>query len=127
MKGCRPFTADEFNAINKAFDGRYEERDRALFVVGYRTGFRVGELLSLQIKDVWDNGRILDRLQVQRRFMKKQVEGRTVPLHAEAKLALAPWLRSYLGFRQTPIQATPSFRPLVRSQAHVEDQALGAS
>jgi integrase len=50
-------------------------------------------------RDVAPHGRLVDRVTVERRHMKKQLEGRTVLLHPDAKAALAAWL---LTLRQDP-------------------------
>jgi integrase len=92
MKGCRALTADEVARVCQAFRGTYAARDRALFVLGIKTGFRISELLSLRVGDVWQHGQFLERVAVSRRHMKGKTEGRSVILHAEAKAALAPWL-----------------------------------
>jgi hypothetical protein len=57
------------------------------------TGFRIAELLSLRVGYVWQHGQFLERVAVLHRYMKGKTEGRGVILHAEAKAALAPWLR----------------------------------
>ena len=41
MKGYRPFTRTEIDSVRGAFSGRDQDQDRAPFVLGYRTGFRV--------------------------------------------------------------------------------------
>ena len=92
MKGCRPLTEEEVLAMQASFGGVYAARDRALFLLGVKSGFRISELLSLRVGDVWQHGHLVDRVTVQRRHMKKKVEGRTVLLHPEAKAALATWL-----------------------------------
>lgn len=92
MKGCRPLTDDEVADVEQSFGGRYAVRDRALFQLGVLSGFRISELLSLRVGDVVQAGRIVDQIAVQRRNMKKKVEGRTVILHPKAKAALASWL-----------------------------------
>jgi integrase len=92
MKGCRPLTDPEVALISRSFGGAYAARDKALFILGIKTGFRIAELLSLQVGDVWQHGRVVDRVTVQRRHMKNKTEGRTVPLHPDAKAALAAWL-----------------------------------
>jgi integrase len=92
MKGCRPFTAGEVQLIQHSFGGRYAARDRALFLLGVKSGFRISELLSLRVGQVLQYGRLVERITVERRHMKRQREGRTVLLHAEAKAALAGWL-----------------------------------
>jgi integrase len=92
MKGCRPLTAAEVELIQASFGGVYADRDRALFLLGVKSGFRISELLSLRVGDVFQHGRLVDRVTVPRRYMKQRVEGRTVLLHPEAKAALATWL-----------------------------------
>ena len=92
MKGCRPLTAAEANALAGSFAGSYADRDRALFLLGVKSGFRVSELLSLRIGDFIQAGRLVDKVSVRRANMKKKTEGRTVFLHAEAKAALEKWL-----------------------------------
>ena len=93
MKGCRPLSDEEVDVIAKSFGGQFADRDRALFLLGVKSGFRISELLSLRLADVLQAGRIVDRVTVQRRNMKKKTEGRTVLLHPEAKAALAEWVR----------------------------------
>jgi integrase len=92
MKGCRALTDDEVARVSQAFRGTYAARDRALFVLGIKTGFRVSELVSLRVGDVWQHGQFLERVAVSRRYMKGKTEGRRVIVHAEAKAALAAWL-----------------------------------
>jgi Phage integrase family len=72
MKGCRALTDDEVARVIQAFRGTYAARDRALFVLGIKTGFRIAELLSLRMGDVWQHGQFLDRVAVLRRYMKGQ-------------------------------------------------------
>lgn len=89
MKGCRPLSDTEIASILKVLDrGTFPKRDRALFLLGLRSGFRISELLSLTLGDVYQNGQFVDRISVSRKFMKKKLEGRTVMLHPEAKKAL---------------------------------------
>ena len=93
MKGCRPLTDGELALVHKSFGGTYAARDRALFILGVKSGFRISELLSLRVGDVYQQGRVVDRVTVPRRHMKRKMEGRTVLLHPEAKTALAAWLQ----------------------------------
>jgi len=92
MKGCRPLTDSEVDLVSATFGGRYVLRDRALFLLGVRTGYRVSELLSLRIGDVLQHGRLVDRVSVRRRHTKGKTEGRTVVLHHQAREALVAWL-----------------------------------
>ena len=46
MKGCRPLADEEAVAISQSFGGRYAARDKALILLGIKSGFRISELLS---------------------------------------------------------------------------------
>ena len=89
MKGARPLTDAEVKTIA----AQLSIRDRALFLLGVRSGFRVSELLSVRVQDVLDPaGAILDHVYVQRRNMKGRTCGRAVVLHPEARAALSTWI-----------------------------------
>ena len=92
MQGCRPLTDDEMRQVADSFTGRYALRDRALFVAGCKLGFRISELLSLRVKDVWQFGRVVDRVTVARRNRKGKPSNHTVALNEDAQMALAAWL-----------------------------------
>jgi integrase len=92
MKGCRPLNDVEIQKVLSGFTGPYAKRDKALFLLGIKAGFRISELLSLRVGDLLQAGRMVDRVSVARRHMKKKTEGRTVLLHPDAKAALAEWL-----------------------------------
>jgi integrase len=92
MKGCRPLSDAEVAVVSQSFGGMYAARDRALFLLGLKTGFRIAELLSIRVGDVLQHDRLVDQLTVRRAHMKRQREGRTVPVHPDAKAALAAWL-----------------------------------
>jgi integrase len=124
MKGCRPLSEEEISQVTQAFDGPFALRNQALLVLDVRTGYRISELLSLRVGDVFQRGQVVDWITVPKRHMKGQTAGRTLPLHAEAKGALQRWLEAY--GRQQPLLPTlvlfPSRkgvnRPLQRGQAH---------
>jgi integrase len=82
MNGCRALSEHEVKAIT----GRLESlRDKLLFVLGVKSGFRISELLSLRVGDVIQYGQAVERVSVARQHMKKQVAGRTVVLHPDAR------------------------------------------
>ena len=56
-KGMRPLSPDEIRRVVTHFQGVYAERNKSLFVLGISVGGRISELLSLNIRDVWDNGK----------------------------------------------------------------------
>ena len=124
MKGCRALTDQEVALVSKSFGGTYAARDRALFILGVKSGFRISELLSLTVGDVWQHGQFVERVAVQRKHMKGKHQGRSVILHPAAKTALAAWLMDLqrLGELTPASYLFPSRkgvnRPLRRGQAH---------
>ena len=133
MKGCRALTDDEVSLVAQSFSGTYAARDKALFVLGVKSGFRISELLSLTVWDVWQYGQFVERVAVRRRHMKGKAQGRSVILHPEAKGVLAPWLMILQrGGKVTPdTYLFPSRkghnRPLRRGQAwHILHHGVSA-
>jgi integrase len=92
--GCRPFSESELDLILNACSGRYEQRDRTLIVMGVHTGFRIRELLSLRISDVWDGSCIRNSVTVARGFMKCKLRSRTMPLHPRVREEIALLIRA---------------------------------
>jgi integrase len=93
MKGADPLTERQFRAMLRTMRGPGRARDRALLVLGCRTGFRVSPLLALTIGDVARGRRIVDRLYVPRRLRKGKLAGRSVPLSRQAKEVVRELLR----------------------------------
>lgn len=97
MKGCRPFSDAEVQAVTQALArDRYHARNLALFHLGVRSGFRISELLSLKLQDVFQNGNFVESVMVARRHMKGKNASRGVPLHPDARVALEVWVRELL-------------------------------
>jgi len=92
MKGSRPLDDGEIEKVMATLPG---SRERAFFVLGIKSGFRISELLSLRVADVLQYGRVVDRVTVRRANMKKKIEGRTVRLHPAAQEALMDWLEEF--------------------------------
>jgi integrase len=92
MKGCRPLTDDEADAIMESFGGPYATRDAAIFALGRYTGERISAILALRVGDVVQAGRLADAVVYRRANRKGKVEGRTVKLHPKAKKALTAWI-----------------------------------
>ena len=53
MKGARALTFLEIQAVCAAFDGKYEIRNRTLFLLCANLGARITEALSLNVSDVF--------------------------------------------------------------------------
>jgi integrase len=92
VRGCRPLTDHEVEVVGKSFGGIYAKRNKALFILGLKTGYRITELLSLRIGNVWQHEKMVDRVTVQRRNMKGKMRSRTVILHPLARAAASAWL-----------------------------------
>ena len=84
MKGCRPLLRDEVKRVLKSND--LSPRDSAMLTLGFSTGYRISEILSLRLSDVaTPNGQIFDTVYVAH---TKNGEGRSVRLNSDSKKAL---------------------------------------
>lgn len=120
MKGCRPLTIEEQKEIRASFYGRHATRNKLLFTLGIHTGFRISELLSIRVKDVWNGSGPRESVQVRRANMKAKRNGRVVPLNAVARQALSDYMAEYdLNPDQAlfPSQKNPD-QPFNRQRAH---------
>lgn len=119
MKGCRPLTDSEKEQVINAIDGRHCLRDRLLVILGIYAGFRVSEILSLRVKDVFQNGQIPNHVSVQRCNMKGKREGRSVVLHKAVKDAILQYILGSVAV--TP--DSPLFLNQLRTKAISRQQA----
>jgi len=85
MAGCRALTKHE---VLKILNHLKNPRDRALFTLGIKSGFRISELLSLKIQDVMQFNEIVDRVRVRAMYMKGKDATRDVPLSLDARNAV---------------------------------------
>src|SRR5512137_2672592 len=84
MKGARAFTNEEIADIKNSFWGKYEVRDRSLFLIGLYTGARISELISLNVGDVLQHGKVVKTLEL-RKGITKGKKTRQIPLNIEAR------------------------------------------
>ena len=84
---------DECDRILAAFDGRHRLRNIALFTLGTKTGYRISEILSLRVSDVWDGTAMRKSVTVAQAWMKGKKKGRTMPLNPAVIEALSNYLR----------------------------------
>lgn len=119
MKGARPLKISEVKAVA----AKLGPRDRALFILGVCSGFRISEILSLRVGSVELAGRIAEQVAVERRDMKGKIEGRVVPLNDKARAAIAAWLKAWRKTGEKPGPRVPLFPsrkgrgPITRTQA----------
>ena len=96
MAAARPLLPDEEIKLLAALDRR---RDQVLFLIGRYTGFRITELLSIRVRDVWDRAGVLSEITLSRQRLKggqgvqrRRVRSRTVPLSPRLRAALQTFL-----------------------------------
>lgn len=85
MAGTRRLTESEIKAIKYKFT---KQRDRTLFVVGCKTGFRISELLSIKIGDVYKFNEVVKTLRIKKDNVKGKSEAKEMPLHHEARMEI---------------------------------------
>lgn len=112
--GCRPLSDEEYHLILNSFEGKYVLRDQALFELGIRTGFRISEMLSVRVSDVFRDGQMLPALTVKKSWMKGGKNDRTMPLHSIASKRLHDWIleASYESWKRLINQFSPDSAPL---------------
>ena len=85
MNGCEALSEKQLRVMLLNLKGLYSVRNHALIILGTRTGFRISELLSLTVGDVWIESQVPEKVHVRRSNMKGSREGRTVVLHEQAR------------------------------------------
>jgi integrase len=80
----------KISSIRKMLRGaRIGPRNEALFVLGINTAFRISELLSLRVKDVFKGGKVREEIVMRE---KKTGKTRRCPLNAVVQSALKDYL-----------------------------------
>jgi len=126
MKGTRPLDNNEIRRVSECFDGTFEARNRGLFILGVSTGGRISELLSLQIGDVWQNGKAVTDLLYEKNIVKGGEVSRAVPVNRDGRTAIEriiTWHRERYGNTEPDRPLFPSRHnsgsvPLHRQSAH---------
>jgi hypothetical protein len=70
MAGMRDYTDAEIDLVRKSFSGRYALRDRCFFEMALQMGLRVSEMLSLTVGQVYQYGKVVDEVSIERKHMK---------------------------------------------------------
>lgn len=89
MNGCRPLEKQEWDLVFYSVRGVNALRTRALMILMRKTGFRISEVLSLRIGDLFHEGAVVKSVTVARQSMKggkkkgSSVSGRTILLHPD--------------------------------------------
>lgn len=92
---ARPLTEFEYTTLAAHLAAVGRTRDRLLLVLGCGTGYRITELLSLRVGDVWREGDVVREVTIARRNLKggrgvhcRSVRGRRVVLSEPVRSAL---------------------------------------
>jgi site-specific recombinase XerD len=123
MTGSRPLNELEIQAILQAFYGKYEIRNRTLFLLGLNTGARISELLSLDVGDVWRFKRPVDIIYLQKRHTKGKLVGRQITIKSGAQQAIFELIQWKRQNKESLAKDAPFFVSrqggrLKRKQAH---------
>jgi integrase len=101
MAGMRDYSDEEIELVRKSFGGRYALRDRCYFEMALQMGLRVSEMLSIRVGQVYQYGRVVDELSIDRKHMKGgkagKASGRTLPVFAPTKPHILAWLQRMAG------------------------------
>ena len=115
MAGSRSLTSTEERSLIRALR-KLSARDRALIATQAFTGFRISEVLSLTIGQVFRNGRIVEKLGVRPKHLKGHYGNtRWVPVGPELRRTL----ETYLTSRARKEELNPA-SPLFLSREHGE-------
>ena len=97
---ARPFTEVEYSTLSQYFSDQKRTRDRLLLVLGCATGFRIQELTSLTVSQVWDGSAVTKEITVARRDLKggqgvymRSVRSRRVPLSDAVRAVISEHLK----------------------------------
>lgn len=115
MKGARPLTSAQVLAVLNATQ---RIREKALLTLGFCTGYRISEILSLTLADVVTNGRLHSHITVKACNTKTKA-GRSVFLNNTARAALGELVES--------MKHLPSDTPLFLSRKTANGKAKAIS
>ncbi len=90
---ARPLSLEEIARVREHLaDGcpSYCLRDRAIFELGINAGLRVSEICALTVGQVWQYGRIVERLEL---TQTKGMRPRAIPLNTAAREAVEELIR----------------------------------
>lgn len=115
MKGARTLSSIELQAISE----KLSLRDRTLFTLGLRTGFRISELLSLDVSDVLnESGDIRESICVKKKNTKGKAESRTMPMHIDVEVLLGEHLLINKTDKNSPLFLSSTGKRMDRTAYH---------
>lgn len=90
MRGARPLTKEQAQSV---LNTTKTLREKALFTLGFCTGYRISEILSLTLADVVTDGLLHSHITIKARNTKTKI-GRSVFLNKTARAALGELVES---------------------------------
>ena len=112
MKSTRPLDNNEIRRVSTCFASIFEARNRGLFILGVSTGGRISELLSLQIRDVWQNNKPVTDLLFDKSVVKGGEVSRAVPVNSDGRQAI----EALISWHREQYNTTHTSRPLFPSR-----------
>ncbi len=123
MSGRIALSPTQLEAVLQAA-ALFPTRDRTMLVLGVNTGFRIHELLSLTVGQIWDGVRARDAVEISRAHLKggqgprrRSVRGRVVPLNADCAQAIGVYIA--LRIRAGPVAAREPLFPSREGQGAI--------
>lgn len=112
LSGTRPFSQEEVDLILQEMSNhKFKERNSTYFILACNLGFRVSEILSMKIGDVYNGkGKVNQSIEVKRQNMKGKNKGRIVVVNPVLKKNL----EEYYNFLKKINKASPN-DPLIYS------------
>jgi site-specific recombinase XerD len=126
MSGMRDYTDEELTLVRQSFAGRYALRDRCYFECALQRGLRVSEMLSITVGQVYQYGKVIDEVSIDRKHMKGgrsgKASGRTIPVFAATKPYILAWLqRMATMLKVKDVKDIPGETPLFMSRVRNKD------
>jgi site-specific recombinase XerD len=125
MAGMRDYSDQEIDVVRKSFRGRYALRDRCYFEMALQMGLRVSEMLSITVGQVYQYGRVVEEVSIERKHMKGgkagKASGRTILLFPETHPHILAWLSRLASMLKVELKDIPSETPLFMSRVRNKD------
>ena len=111
-------TETEVRKVSEQFSGKFEVRNKGLFMLGVSTGADIKELLALTIGDIYQNDKLVDKLF----FNNRDGVSRTVPVNHDGIKAI----RSLIDWHVENYGSIDTQRPLFPSRNRKGKVALSS-
>jgi site-specific recombinase XerD len=125
MAGMRDYSDQEIDLVRKSFSGRFALRERCYFEMALQMGLWVSEMLSITVGQVYQYGRVVDEVSIDRKHMKGgkagKASGRTIPLFPETHPHILAWLQRLASMLKVELKELDPNTPLFCSRVRNKD------